>query len=157
MSAAAFGVRSPRRQRLRMTFIASTQISSGADNWGSVRTHRSAASEWSSSKNSLTMMPRICPALLANLDRNVAELQGNRESEVTDTESMDSYTEVRRVRKEMSERAGHEIRALIASISDKWPDEAALTIDPGTKVEQCDATERSKTSFVSGEASPARR
>lgn len=55
---------------------------------------------------------------------------------------MDSYTEVRRVRKLMSERAGHDIRTLIASINDKWPDEAARTIDPGTKAEQTDAPER---------------
>ena len=70
---------------------------------------------------------------------------------------MDSYTEVRRVRKEMSERAGHDVRALIASINDKWPDEAAHAIDPGTKAEQCESTERSKTSSVNGETFPARR
>lgn len=52
---------------------------------------------------------------------------------------MDSYNEVRRIRKEMSARAGHDIRTLIASINRRWPDEASHTIDPGTKAEQCDA------------------
>ena len=52
---------------------------------------------------------------------------------------MDSYNEVRRVRKEMSERAGHDIRTLIASINSRWPDDASRAIDPGTKAEQCDA------------------
>ena len=52
---------------------------------------------------------------------------------------MDSYNEVRRVRKEMSARAGHDIRRLIASINNRWPHEALLAIDPGTKAEQCDA------------------
>jgi len=46
---------------------------------------------------------------------------------------MDSYNEVRRVRKEMSQRAGHDIRALIASINSRWPDDASHAIDPGTK------------------------
>ncbi len=55
---------------------------------------------------------------------------------------MDSYNEVRRVRKEMSERAGHDIRTLIASINCRWPDEASLASDPGTMAEQCDARER---------------
>ena len=52
---------------------------------------------------------------------------------------MDSYSEVRRVRKEMSERSGHDIRKLIASINSRWPDEASIAMDPGTKSEQCDA------------------
>ena len=52
---------------------------------------------------------------------------------------MDSYNEIRRVRKEMSARAGHDIRALIASINSRWPDDAVRTIDPGTKAEQCAA------------------
>ena len=52
---------------------------------------------------------------------------------------MDSYNEVRRVRKEMSARAGHDIRILISSINARWPNEAARAIDPGTKAEQCDA------------------
>lgn len=51
---------------------------------------------------------------------------------------MDSYSEVRRVRKQMSEHAGHDIRQLIASINSRWPEEAAHAIDPGTRAEQCD-------------------
>jgi len=39
----------------------------------------------------------------------------------------------------MSERYGHDIRKLIASINSRWPDEAIRTIDPGTNAEQCDA------------------
>jgi hypothetical protein len=52
---------------------------------------------------------------------------------------MDSYSEVRRVRKEMSEGAGHDIRKLIASINNRWPGEASQTIDRVTQAEQCDA------------------
>ena len=52
---------------------------------------------------------------------------------------MDSYGEVRRVRKEMSASAGHDIRILIASINARWPVEASQAIDPSTKSEQCDA------------------
>lgn len=70
---------------------------------------------------------------------------------------MDSYSEVRRVRKEMSERAGHDIRTLIASINDRWPDEAAGAMDPGTKAEQCDVTEPPKTRPGDGKSSPAAR
>lgn len=53
--------------------------------------------------------------------------------------SLDSYSEVRRVRKEMSEQAGHDIRKLIASINGRWPEDAARAIDPGTQAERCDA------------------
>lgn len=53
---------------------------------------------------------------------------------------MDSYSEVRRVRKEMSARAGHDIRALIASINSRWPDDASHAIDPGTKAESMRCT-----------------
>ena len=52
---------------------------------------------------------------------------------------MNSYSEVRRVRNEMSARVRHDIRSLIALINSRWPDDAARTIDPGTKAEQCDA------------------
>lgn len=70
---------------------------------------------------------------------------------------MDSYSEVRRVRKEMSNQAGHDIRTLIASINGRWPDEASRTIDTGTKAEQCDATEPPKTRSDDGKSSPAAR
>ncbi len=49
---------------------------------------------------------------------------------------MDSYTEVRRVRKEMSERAGHDIRRLIASINERWADDDARAIEPRAMTEQ---------------------
>ncbi len=70
---------------------------------------------------------------------------------------MDSYSEVRRVRKDMSARAGHDIRALIASINSRWPDEAARAIDPGTKAEQCDAHGAADSAVSDGESSPAAR
>jgi len=70
---------------------------------------------------------------------------------------MDSYNEVRRVRTEMSAQAGHDIRTLIASINTRWPDDASCAIDPGTKAEQCDATEPPKTRSDDGKSSPAAR
>ena len=70
---------------------------------------------------------------------------------------MDSYSEVRRVRKQMSDAAGHDVRTLIASINSRWPDEASRTIDPGTQAEQCDATAPPKSSSDDGKSSPAAR
>jgi len=70
---------------------------------------------------------------------------------------MDSYNEIRRVRKEMSARAGHDIRTLIASINARWPDEAARAIDPGTKAEQCDAHGAADSAASNGESLPAAR
>jgi len=67
---------------------------------------------------------------------------------------MDSYTEVRRIRELMSKRAGHDIRTLIASINEKWPDDAARAIDPGTKAEQCNAAVAGNE-VSGGERSPA--
>ena len=52
---------------------------------------------------------------------------------------MDSYSEVRRVRAEMSKAAGHDVRRLIATISERRPQVAQRIIDPGTEAEQCDA------------------
>lgn len=66
---------------------------------------------------------------------------------------MDSYTEVRRVRAEMSKQAGHNIRTLIASINQQWPDEASRAIDPGTKAEKCDAHGTVDSAFSNGESS----
>ena len=68
---------------------------------------------------------------------------------------MDSYSEVRRVRKEMSARAGHDIRTLIAAINDRWPDEVPHTIDPGTKAEQSVAPESPTARAQDGESNPA--
>lgn len=70
---------------------------------------------------------------------------------------MDSYTEVRRVRKEMSERAGHDIRALIASINSRWPSDAARAIDPGTKAEQCEGQGAADIVIPNGTSTPAAR
>jgi len=70
---------------------------------------------------------------------------------------MDSYSEVRRVRKEMSARAGHDIRTLIASINRRWPEEASHTNDPGTKAEQCDAHGAADSAVSDGKSSPAAR
>lgn len=67
---------------------------------------------------------------------------------------MDSYSEVRRVRKEMSERAGHDIRTLIASINSQWPNDAVRVIDPGTKAEQCAARGTADLGGSRGESSP---
>lgn len=55
---------------------------------------------------------------------------------------MDSYSEVRRVRQQMSRDADHDIRKLIATINERRDSAASRIIDPGTKAEQCDARER---------------
>ena len=55
---------------------------------------------------------------------------------------MGSYSEVRRVRQQMSEAAEHDIRKLIATINERHDSIASRIIDPGTKAEQCDARER---------------
>jgi hypothetical protein len=55
---------------------------------------------------------------------------------------MDSYSEVRRVREQMSKAAGHDIRKLIAAINKRRDRVASRIIDPGTKAEQTDAGER---------------
>ena len=71
---------------------------------------------------------------------------------------MDSYNEIRRVRKEMSALAGHDIRALILSINSRWPDEAAHTMDPGTKAEKkCDAHGGTDHAVSNGNSSLAAR
>lgn len=68
---------------------------------------------------------------------------------------MDSYSEVRRVRKAMSEAAGHDIRKLIAMINQRRPEVISRIIDPGTKAEQCDARGAADSAVSSGEASSA--
>lgn len=70
---------------------------------------------------------------------------------------MDSYTEVRRVREQMSQTAGHDIRRLIASINKRRSTAASRIIDPGTEAEQCDATEPPKERSDDGKSSPAVR
>lgn len=63
---------------------------------------------------------------------------------------MDSYQEVRRVRQQMSEAAGHDIRKLIATVNERRDSVASRIIDPGTKAEQCDARERPVAAESSG-------
>lgn len=70
---------------------------------------------------------------------------------------MDSYSEVRRVRHAMSAAAGHDIRKLIAMINERRSEVADRIIDPGTKAEQCDATEPPITRSTDGKSSPAAR
>lgn len=55
---------------------------------------------------------------------------------------MDSYSEVRRVRRQMSEAAEHDIRKLIATINERRETVASRIIDPGTKAEVTDGPER---------------
>ena len=50
---------------------------------------------------------------------------------------MNSYSEVRRVRKAMSEAAGHDVRKLAALFNERRTQVADRIIDPGTKAEQC--------------------
>ena len=52
---------------------------------------------------------------------------------------MDSYSEVRRIRKEMSSAAGHDVRKLAAMFNNRRAQVADRIIDPGTKAEQTDA------------------
>ena len=63
---------------------------------------------------------------------------------------MDSYSEVRRVRQQMSQDADHDIRKLIATINERRDSAASRIIDPGTKAEQCDARERPVAAESSG-------
>ena len=70
---------------------------------------------------------------------------------------MDSYSEVRRVREQMSETAGHDIRTLIAEINKRRPSVAARLIDPGTKAAQGDARAAADRGFAIQESSPAAR
>lgn len=70
---------------------------------------------------------------------------------------MDSYSEVRRVRHEMSAAAGHDIRKLIATINERRSEVAHRIIDPGTKAEQCDAHGTADNAVSNGESSPATR
>ena len=70
---------------------------------------------------------------------------------------MDSYSEVRRVRKAMSEAAGHDVRKLAAIFNARRAEVADRIIDPGTKAEQCDATEPGLQDFTNGKSNvPAR-
>jgi hypothetical protein len=49
---------------------------------------------------------------------------------------MDSYSEVRRVRKEMSDAAGHDLRKLASIYNEGRSAAAARIVDPGTAAER---------------------
>jgi len=70
---------------------------------------------------------------------------------------MDSYSEIRRVRRAMSAAAGHDIRKLIATINKRRSEIAHRIIDPGTKAEQCDAQGAADSAVSNGESSPTAR
>ena len=70
---------------------------------------------------------------------------------------MDSYSEVRRVRKAMSEAAGHDIRKLAAMFNERRAEVADRIIDPGTEAEQCDAHGAAESAVASDSSSPAAR
>ena len=70
---------------------------------------------------------------------------------------MDSYNEVRRVRKAMSDAAGHDVRKLAAIYNARRTRVADRIIDPGTKAEQCDTPEPPAESSANGQSSPAAR
>jgi hypothetical protein len=71
--------------------------------------------------------------------------------------TMDSYSEIRRVRKAMSDSAGHDVHKLAAMFNERRNQVVDRIIDPGTKAEQCDATEPSKKRSSNGQSSPAAR
>ena len=70
---------------------------------------------------------------------------------------MDSYTEIRRVRKAMSDSVGHDVRKLAAMFNERRSQVAERIIDPGTKAEQCDAHGAAVDAVSNGESSPAAR
>lgn len=68
---------------------------------------------------------------------------------------MDSYSEVRRIRKAMSEAAGHDIRKLAAMFNERRAEFVDRIIDPGTNAEQCDSHGAAESAVSNGESSPA--
>jgi hypothetical protein len=67
---------------------------------------------------------------------------------------MDSYSEVRRVRQQMSESVGHDIRALIAEINKRRSTVTDRLIDPGTQAEQSEACGAADRTGSLGKPSP---
>jgi hypothetical protein len=53
--------------------------------------------------------------------------------------AVDSYSEVRRVREEMSAAAGNDIRKLAAIFNARRAEVSGRIIDPGTQAEECAA------------------
>ena len=68
---------------------------------------------------------------------------------------MNSYSEVRRVRKLMSAAAGHDVRKLIATINERRSSVVSRIIDPGTKAEQCDDRGATDQADSDSDSSPA--
>ena len=64
---------------------------------------------------------------------------------------MDSYSEVRRIRQQMSEAVGHDVRKLIAAINERRNSVASRIIDPGTRAEQTDAGETAASQMRVGQ------
>lgn len=71
------------------------------------------------------------------------------------TQPMDSYSEVRRVRKAMSDAVGHDVRKLAAMFNARRAEVADRIIDPGTEAEQCDAHGAADIAVSNEGASPA--
>ena len=71
--------------------------------------------------------------------------------------TMNSDSEVRRVRKEMSAAANHDVRQLIAMINEGRAEVVSRIIDPGTEAEHSDAHEVANHAVPRGESSAAAR
>lgn len=70
---------------------------------------------------------------------------------------MDSYSEVRRVRKAMSDAAGHDISKLATMYNEHLAQVADRIIDPGTEAEQCCAHRTDGQAVSKDEPSSAAR
>ena len=66
---------------------------------------------------------------------------------------MNSDSEVRRVRKKMSEAANHDVRQLIAMINQRRAEVVSRIIDPGTEAEHSDAHDVADHAVPRGESS----
>ena len=61
---------------------------------------------------------------------------------------MNRYLDIRRVRQEMSDAVGHDVRALVAAINKDRSLVAERIIDPGTEAEQCDVHETADSNLL---------
>ena len=68
-----------------------------------------------------------------------------------------NYSEIRRIRKEMSAAAGHDVRRLVDLLVPLRERYADRLVDHGQKAEQSDATERPAGRFGGGEPTSAAR
>ncbi len=67
---------------------------------------------------------------------------------------MDSFSEVRHVRKAMSAAVGHDIQKLAALINGRRTEVADRIIDPGTRAEQCDPHGAAEQAVSKGQPCP---